>query len=138
MAKIHGGCLCGNIRYSSDTDPLMVVNCYCENCRKNSGSTHSFNLGMPAGSLEVWGETVKTYTDRTGASGQPFYRHFCSNCGTHFRSNGPAYEGIEMLKGGTLDDPEGFRPAAHIWCEQKPSWIELPEDAPQFPRNPQL
>ncbi|AUH34211.1 GFA family protein [Paracoccus tegillarcae] len=137
MSKIEGGCLCGSIRYTSDTDPVMVVNCYCENCRKNSGSTHSFNLGMPFGSVTVTGDTIATYVDTTGASGQPFNRHFCSNCGTHFRSEGPAYEGIEMIKGGTLDNPEPFAPVAHIWCEQKLSWVSVPEGAPTFPRNPQ-
>ncbi len=136
MARIEGGCLCGSIRYTSDAEPLMIANCYCENCRKNSGSTHSFNLGMPAGSVNVTGDTVATYVDNTGASGHPFNRHFCARCGTHFRSEGRAYEGVEMIKGGTLDNPEAFPPALHIWCEQKLSWIPVPEDAPQFPRNP--
>lgn len=136
MPKIEGGCLCGNIRYSSAAEPLMVLNCYCEDCRRNTGSTHSFNLVMPAGGVTVTGDTVATYVDQNGASGQPFNRHFCSNCGTHFRSEGPAHAGIEMIKGGTLDRADSFPPAAHIWCEQKPFWIDLPEDAPQFPRNP--
>lgn len=56
MSKIEGGCLCGSIRYTSETDPLMVVNCYCEDCRKNTGSTHSFNLVMPAGAVTVTGK----------------------------------------------------------------------------------
>lgn len=136
MAKVKGGCLCGSIRYESDADPLLVANCYCENCRKNSGSTHSYNLAMPAGSVDITGETVATYVDRSGASGQPFNRHFCSRCGTHFRSEGPAYEGIEFIKGGTLDDLEGFPPATHIWCEQKVSWIDIPDGASTHPRNP--
>lgn len=136
MAKIEGGCLCGSVRYTSDTDPLMVVNCYCENCRKNSGSTHSFNLGMPAGSVTVTGDTIATYVDETGASGKPFNRHFCSRCGTHFRSEGPAYEGVEFIKAGTLDNPEAFEPAVHIWCEQKIDWIALPKGASTHPRNP--
>lgn len=136
MAKIEGGCLCGSIRYTSDTDPLMILNCYCENCRKSSGSTHSFNLGMPAGSVTVTGDTITTYVDNTGASGQPFNRYFCSSCGTHFRSEGPAYEGVEMIKGGTLDNPENFPPALHIWYEQKLNWITVPDDAPRLPRNP--
>ena len=136
MSKVQGGCLCGRVRYSSDAQPVMVVNCYCENCRQVTGSTHSANLGMPAGSVTVTGDTVATHVDRTGASGLPFKRHFCSKCGTHFRSEGPAYEGIEMIKLGTLDNPEGFAPAAHIWVEQKLSWVAIPEGAPQFPRNP--
>lgn len=136
MTRIHGGCHCGGIRYTSDAAPLMVLNCHCQDCRKSTGSTHSFNLVMPAGSVTVTGDTSATFVDRNGASGLPFNRHFCSRCGTHFRSEGPAHDGIEMIKAGTLDDPRAFPPAAHIWCAQKLDWITLPADASQFPRNP--
>lgn len=136
MPKIEGGCLCGKVRYESDAEPALIVNCYCETCRKNSGSTNSFNLAMPAGSVKVSGDTVKTYEDHSGSSGKPFERHFCSNCGSHFLSGGPAYEGLEFIKAGTLDDAEWAEPHTHIWCEEKLSWIALPEGDAQLPRNP--
>jgi hypothetical protein len=136
MAKIEGGCLCGSVRYTSDAEPKAVINCYCEACRKNSGSTNSFNLAMPAGSVKVTGKTVATYVDHSGASGKPFNRHFCSKCGSHFLSNGPAYEGLEFIKAGTLDNPNAFVPAVHIWCEEKLDWLELPKGSTQVPRNP--
>jgi hypothetical protein len=136
MAKIEGGCLCGSVRYSSDEAPKAVINCYCETCRKNSGSTNSYNLAMPAGSVKVKGDTVATYVDRSGASGKPFNRHFCSKCGSHFLSGGPAYEGLEFIKAGTLDSPDAFAPAVHIWCEEKVGWLELPKGSTQLPRNP--
>jgi len=136
MAKIEGGCLCGSVRYSSDEEPKAVINCYCETCRKNSGSTNSYNLAMPAGSVKVTGSTVATYVDRSGASGKPFNRKFCSKCGSHFLSGGPAYEGLEFIKAGTLDHPDAFAPAVHIWCEEKVSWLDLPEGSTQLPRNP--
>ena len=41
MPKIEGGCLCGSVRYTSDAEPAAMINCYCEACRKNSGSTNS-------------------------------------------------------------------------------------------------
>lgn len=135
MAKIQGGCICGKIRYATKADPLMVVNCYCEDCRRSSGGAYSFNLVMPAGSVTVTGDTLATYVDQRGASGKPFNRHFCSACGTHVRSEGAGHDGIEMIKAGTLDDPAGFAPAAHIWCEQKLSWVQIPKDAPQFARS---
>ncbi len=136
MPTIEGGCLCGAVRYSSDAEPKAVVNCYCKACRKNSGSTHSYNIAVPAGSVNVTGDTVKTYVDQSGASGKPFERRFCSNCGSHFMSGGPAYEGLDFIKAGTLDDPNWAVPAAHIWCEEKLDWITLPEGAEPVPRNP--
>jgi hypothetical protein len=135
MAKIEGGCLCGKVRYTSDAEPVMVANCYCETCRKNSGSTNSYNYGMPAGSVQVTGDTVKVYEDHSGASGKAFHRKFCSNCGSHFLSAGPAYDGLEFIKAGTLDSGH-LAPAAHIWTEEKLGWQQIPEDGQQFARNP--
>lgn len=135
MAKIEGGCLCGKVRYESDADPAMVVNCYCKTCQKNSGSTNSYNYGMPEGSVKITGDTVATYEDHSGASGKAFYRKFCSNCGSHFISGGPAYEGVEFIKAGTVDSGH-LAPAAHIWLEEKLDWQAIPDGATSFPRNP--
>ena len=136
MPKIEGGCLCGSVRYTSDSEPAAIINCYCETCRKNSGSTNSFNLAMPAGSVQVTGDTVATYVDHSGASGKPFNRKFCSECGSHFMAGGPAYGDMEFIKGGTLDDPSWAEPKVHIWCEEKLDWLQLPEGSTQVPRNP--
>ncbi len=135
MAKIEGGCLCGSVRYESDAEPALVVNCYCKTCQKNSGSTNSYNYGMPAGSVKITGDTVAVYEDHSGASGKPFYRKFCSKCGSHFLSGGPAYEGLEFIKAGTLDSGH-LRPATHIWCAEKLDWPAIPEGETQFPGNP--
>lgn len=135
MAKIEGGCLCGKVRYESDAEPAMVANCYCKTCQKNSGSTNSYNYGMPEGSVKITGDTVKVYEDHSGASGKAFYRKFCSNCGSHFISGGPAYEGLEFIKAGTVDSGH-LAPAAHIWVEEKLGWQTIPEGATTFPKNP--
>lgn len=135
MARIEGSCLCGSVRYESDAEPAMVINCYCRTCQKNSGSTNSYNYAMPEGSVRVTGDTVKSYEDRSGASGQPFHRKFCSNCGSHFLSGGPAYQGLEFIKAGTVDTAH-LAPAAHIWIEEKLHWQELPQGAQTFARNP--
>lgn len=40
------------------------------------------------------------------------------------------------VKAGTLDAPDAFVPAMHIWTESKIDWVAIPEDLPQTPRNP--
>ena len=137
MPKIEGGCLCGSVRYSSEAEPEAIINCYCETCRKNSGSTNSFNVIMPEGSVKVTGDTVAVYEDHSGASGKPFNRYFCSQCGSPFLARGPAYPALEAVKAGTLDDPEWAKPKIHIWCREKLCWQDIPEDAAQFPGNPE-
>lgn len=136
MPRISGGCLCGGVRYESDAQPAMVAVCHCATCQKNTGSAYSVNLGMAADAVSLGGETLATYEDRSGASGEPFYRGFCSRCGSPISGQGAAYPGVLFLKAGTLDDASWVRPTAHIWCSEKLPWVVIEEGAAQIPRNP--
>jgi hypothetical protein len=136
MSKIEGGCLCGSVRYKSDVEPVFEVVCHCQTCRKNSGSAFSFNIAVPQDSLEVEGDTLRTYEDRSGASGQPFLRKFCGECGSHVYSHGPAYGALAFIKAGTLDDASWVNPTMHIWCSEKLDWSVIPAGATLVPRNP--
>jgi len=136
MSKLEGGCLCGAVRYMSDAEPVMQAVCHCKTCQKVTGSAFSLNVAVPDESLNVEGDDLTTYVDHAGASGQPFKRHFCSKCGSHLFSQGPAYGPLAFIKAGTLDDPDWIAPDLHIWCAEKLAWTEIPEGASQAPGNP--
>jgi hypothetical protein len=135
MSRIEGGCLCGAVRYRSQSEPLMQVVCHCKTCQKNSGSAFSLNVAVPQDSLAVEGDALRTYNDHSGSSGQPFQRHYCGECGSHVYSNGPAYGAAAFIKAGTLDDAAWLAPSVHIWCAEKLPWVAIPENATQFPGN---
>ena len=136
MPRISGGCLCRAIRYESDAQPAMVAVCHCSSCQKNTGSAFSLNLGMPKGSVSITGDSLATYEDRAGSSGNVFFRTFCSRCGSPISGSGEAYPGIVFIKGGTLDDPSWLKPNAHIWCVDKQPWVSIEEGAAQLVGNP--
>jgi len=136
MARIEGGCLCGAVRYRSEAEPVMQVICHCKTCQKNSGSAFSMNVAVPQESLVVEGEVLRSYNDHSGASGQPFYRHYCSACGLHVYSHGSAYGTIAFIKAGTLDDATWLAPTMHIWTAEKLPWVAIPEGATQSLGNP--
>jgi hypothetical protein len=136
MPRISGGCLCGAVRYESDAEPAMVAACHCATCQKNTGSAFSLNMGLPKDSVIITGPALATYEDRSGASGRPFYRSFCSRCGSPISGHGDAYPGIVFIKVGTLDDPSWVRPDAHIWCSEKQPWVHLEDGIPQLAANP--
>jgi len=50
---------------------------------------------------------------------------------------GAAYEGLEFLEAGTLDDPSWATPGAHIRCGEKQPWVVIPGDAQRFDANPE-
>jgi hypothetical protein len=59
---------------------------------KNTGSAFSLNVAMPSDSVTITGKSLATYEDRSGASGNPFFRTFCSRCGSPISGRGAAYE----------------------------------------------
>lgn len=137
MAEIVGGCLCGAVRYRADVEPVLIAACHCRTCQRETGSAFSVNVAVPAGSVVIEGDALVTYADRSGASGKPFHRAFCGRCGSPISGRGEAYEGLEFLKAGTLDDPSWATPGAHIWCAEKQPWVVIPADVQRFEGNPE-
>lgn len=94
------------------------------------------NVAVPQDSLKVEGDASHCYMDHSGASGQPFNRHYCASCGSHLYSHGAAYGALAFIKAGTLDDATWLAPSVHIWCAEKLPWVSIPEGANQYPGNP--
>ena len=34
MSIFTGSCLCSSVNYKSNSDPLVIQNCHCDQCRK--------------------------------------------------------------------------------------------------------
>jgi hypothetical protein len=135
MGAIRGRCLCGSVRYASSAEPVAVVACHCVTCQKNTGSAFSLNIGVPTESVEISGAALARYEDHSGASGKPFYRSFCSRCGSPITASGEAYPGLTFIKAGTLEDPSWVKPSAHLWCIEKQPWVAIEEGFAQLPKS---
>ena len=69
MVEMTGGCLCGQVRYSANEDPVFVGVCHCTHCQRQTGTAFSVLVGIPKSAMSIQGQ-VKTFHD-TGDSGQP-------------------------------------------------------------------
>src|SRR5580693_4808498 len=110
-----GGCLCGHIRYTINSEPIVTAVCHCTHCQKQSGGVFSTNLGVPETAYEQRGQT-RVFTD-TGDSGQPVFRHFCGECGSPILSRVAAMPGVVLVKAGTLDDIAGAVPTIEVYTD---------------------
>ena len=132
MAR-EGGCLCGAVRYTLASEPAMSMVCHCIHCQKQSGTSFSLIVAVPASDIKITGE-VQTYEDQ-GESGNTLQRQFCGKCGSPLFTLVPSAPNMVFIKAGTLDDTSGIAPAVHIWTKSKQEWLDL-GDAPQVERNP--
>lgn len=131
---IEGGCNCGKVRYSSQTQPIAVAQCHCRNCQRQSGSAFSVNLLLPATALQILGEPA-AYEDTDTESGNAVLRKFCGTCGSPLFSEMRSNPALIIVKAGTLDDPAVFRPSVSVWTDTQMPWVELPTGQTTFPRN---
>jgi hypothetical protein len=137
MADIVGGCLCGNVRYSSDAEPAMTAVCHCSHCQKQTSSAFSILVAVPKGSLQIEGEPLSAY-ETEGESGQPLIRKFCRNCGSGIVTDVTVTPDLEWIKAGTLDDTSWLQPQVHWWCDSAQPWVKIDEAVPAFAGNPPL
>lgn len=132
MAKIEGGCLCGQVRYKSEADTLLTVICHCKNCQKNSGTAYSTNIALPRGSIAFEGD-MSVYADQ-GDSGQRVNRYFCPNCGSNIMTEPDAIDTLSIIKVGTLDDTSWVTPSMEIFCDSAQGWTRVDMEIQSHPK----
>jgi hypothetical protein len=130
----EGGCACGRVRYRLHGDPIMVHNCHCRLCQRQTGSTSVLNAFVETDRIELLAGDLADNVVPAG-SGQPHTIRRCAACGTamwsHYARLGTLGAGLRV---GTLDDPDSVTPDVVIFTESKLPWVPLPEGIPAFPQ----
>ena len=112
LPALHGGCLCGSIRYEARPDHRDGYYCHCRMCQLAFGNTRAtfFNLRK---SEVSWATPPKYYVSSKIAR-----RGFCGNCGTPLSFEFNDSERMD-LSVGSLDDPSAFKPTEHTAIERR-------------------
>ena len=98
MAGFTGSCLCKAVTYKSNADPLMILNCHCENCRRLTGSVFGTNLFVPEDQLQFDGEL--TTFNHEADSGNTMTRQFCTKCGTQLFGSSSGRHNVVSVRAG--------------------------------------
>jgi hypothetical protein len=138
MGKLDGHCLCGQVTYTCDAEPIISGICHCTECRRQSGSAWSMVVGVERDSIEIKGESLGDFVTIGTDSESPVHRHFCTNCGSPIVSLPEWSPDVAFIKAGTLDDPTVVEPELEAWCESAVPWSGMDqsrEDRGFFPRG---
>jgi hypothetical protein len=133
-AGVRGSCLCGEVRYVIDGEPLVARHCHCLRCRRARGALHASNLVVPSAALRFThgAERVREYKL---PEARFFTQSFCGDCGSP-TPRVDAGRGIAIVPLGGLDDDPGVAPREHIFVGSKAAWYDIPGDLPQYPEGP--
>ena len=129
--SFSGRCLCGAVRFHSPGPAIFMGNCYCSDCRKESGTGHITGVAVPQPTLSVEGETRAF--DKPADSGGTIHNVFCPVCATTLYTNPSNLPGIAILRAGTIDDPSVVTPQLSMYAASAPAWDQPPANIPAFP-----
>jgi hypothetical protein len=124
----EGGCDCRAVRYRLRSRPMFVQCCHCRWCQRESGSAFALNALIETARVEVLrGEVDLVDTPSESGKGQKIAR--CPSCRIALWSHYGGGTLVSFVRVGTLDTPDAFPPAIHIFTGSKQPWVVLPEGA---------
>ena len=123
----------GLCRYRSQAEPVMQVICHCKTCQKNSGSAFSMNVAVPQDSLELEGDEQRGYEDRSGSSGQPFYRQYVRSAAHKSTATARLTERWRSSRQGHLMTRHGSRQPCISGAPKSSRGFKFQTGPPRFP-----
>ncbi|WP_433935422.1 GFA family protein [Sorangium cellulosum] len=120
MTEAHhtGGCLCGAIRYHARGAPSSTNLCYCNQCRRQSGSPMPAFATFPDERFELLSGAPATYRSSSIA-----VRQFCSTCGSALFWRRDGAREIDIFL-GSMDRPSDLPPPSfQIWTVHRVPWL---------------
>ena len=131
---ITGGCLCSAVRYEARGEPAYAGYCYCNDCRRASGSGYIGFMGFPAAAIAITG-AVLTHSHQL-SDGRVSDRNHCAACGSLVYGGVVGRVDSHTIYAGSLDDPSRFKPTMAIFAREKAPWVVVPEGVALFDRMP--
>ena len=125
----RGSCLCGEVRFVLDGEPILARNCHCSRCRLARAAAHASNMLAPFDAIRITqgAERIASYKI---PDAQFFTQAFCTTCGGKTPRH-DADRGIAVAALGTFDDDPGMHPQRHIFTGSKAPWFEITDGLPQ-------
>jgi hypothetical protein len=127
---LEGGCLCGGVRYRVSGKPRTSAICHCVSCRRASGAQSVAWLVFPSEAFSFVSGEPAEYRSSAEVS-----RTFCDTCGTSLTYRHDGNLDFIDVTTASLDLPDQFPPARHVWLEDKVSWESVNDGLPQFERG---
>ena len=129
---LTGGCLCENVRYKTNAEPLWLCHCHCNRCRKHTGSPIATYVGFPAGTVTWLAAEPTRY--RSSADVE---RSFCAVCGSAIGFHRVHETSLVV---GSFDAPEALPVVdiwtGHVWFKDHISWFDTADDWRRFAEFP--
>ena len=127
MAELTGRCQCGAISWSSPGPVLWAVHCHCESCRRGNSAAYASFFGVPRSTITRKGKMTLHH------SSKGVVRGFCPHCGSQMLYENEIWPDETHLYAASLDDPDHFKPTAHVHWAERVNWMSVDDNLPKYP-----
>ena len=127
---VTGRCLCGDIRYEYRGEPVKILHCHCESCRRHTSSPVTTAVCVAREGFRYTKGTPVSYESSPGV-----IRTHCGRCGspmTYESTRNPNQVDIFIC---TLDDSTAVAPTYHVHVEEQLPWFEVADATPRYARG---
>ncbi len=131
---VHGGCLCGEIRYEISGKLDKMHFCHCQMCRRAHGTPFASYVALnPRDRCYTRGEELIAQYQSSAEA----VRTFCSRCGSKLEFQTTKTPDEIWIASGTFDDDPEIPSTSHIYVDSKAPWFEITDDLKQYPEEPE-
>jgi hypothetical protein len=127
----QGRCHCGAVHFTAMGEPLFVVLCHCESCRRSTGGAVVACCGFRREDVAFAGAAPTYYASSPGVR-----RGFCARCGTSLTFESTRWPDDVHLMVGNFDVPETFTPQCHVFAAERMPWLHFADGLPRYRTTP--
>ena len=127
MTTRTASCSCGQLRVTTEGEPVRISMCHCLECQRRTGSAFGAQSRFPRERVKMEGKATKW--TRTGDDGGELTFSFCPTCGTtvyYVVKDQPELIAVTL---GAFADPTFPAPRFSVYETRKHPWVSVPEGA---------
>jgi hypothetical protein len=132
--KPRGSCVCGNVTYVAEGQPIRCWYCHCGRCRRAKSALFASNFFTRAAGVRFTrgGDTLAHFKP---SDAKHFTNVFCRLCGSCMPRIDPSRD-LAIVPMGSLDDDPGVRASGHIFVGSMAAWDAITDSLPQYAEYP--
>jgi hypothetical protein len=127
-ARVHGSCLCGQVRFTAALPSKWVAHCHCTFCRRAHGSAFVTWAGFDSQQVAIDpdGAQPRWFSSSPGAQ-----RGFCPQCGSPMLFTSTRWPGEMHIARALIEGELDREPEAHVFFETHVPWAQVADDLPR-------
>jgi len=131
QVTVNGSCLCGAVKYEVTGEVKSFYHCYCQRCRKASGTGHASNMRISPETSVTWMQGKELLARYKVPEAERFFNNFCSQCGSSMPRVVPELEAV-VIPAGSLDCDSPVNVEARIFWDSRAQWSCTDKEVPVY------